>query len=218
MHALKISILLLAAAPLLYSGEPDGEKEPPRIRPPEHSDDWLEAIERLRSMPRPGEIKNAGVSASIADVYELTPEQKAKVAGINAAFEAELLARAAKWDAEQRALRDDYEARVLLAIPQERRESAKKLLDFSHSKWITPLDRESAFKKEYLRRANELLEDRAKLSVEELNEKRKEMQAWVKAERHRINAQDAEVLKGLRALLSKDELERLEQFDRNRRQ
>jgi hypothetical protein len=218
MQMIKIALVLLAAAPLVCAGEAKDDKESPPVRLPEYSDEWLEAVERLRSMPRPGEVKNVTTAASVAELFDLKADEKAKIVEIVAAYESELLKRAAKWEAEQRQLRDEYEAKVIAAMPEARRASTKKLLDFSHSKWVSPLDIESGFKKEYTRRANELREDRAKLSVEELSEKRKAMQAWVKETRNRINAQNEEVLKDVRELLSPEEAQRLEQFDRHRKQ
>jgi hypothetical protein len=218
MQMIKIALVLLATVPLVSAGEPKDDKDPPPVRLPEYSDEWLEAVERLRSMPRPGEVKNFGTAASVTELFDLKPEEKAKVVEIAAAYESELLKRAAKWETEQRQLRDEYEVKVIAALPENRRAATKKLLDFSHSKWVSPLDLESGFKREYTRRANELREDRAKLSVEELSEKRKTMQAWVKETRNGINAQSDEVMKGIRELLSPEEAQRLEQFDRNRKQ
>ena len=73
--------LLLIASRGAFAGQ-DAPKPAPAPAPlvsEERSPEWLIAIERLRSLPRPGDLQNAGVFANIANVIETTPEQKTAI-------------------------------------------------------------------------------------------------------------------------------------------
>src|SRR5262245_48894297 len=96
---------------------------------------WLTAIERLRLQPRPGEISNFAITTDIADIYKLTEEQKTKIAALQDAYDAAILQKAQKWEEESKALRAEYEAKLVEALPEEKREQSKKLLDLSHAHW-----------------------------------------------------------------------------------
>src|SRR5262245_62005883 len=79
--------------------QPKKEKpEPPKPQPAQEdtseNSEWLQAIERLRSQPKPGDVKCAGLNAQLSDIYVFSDDQKKQVAEIRAAYDAELLKRA----------------------------------------------------------------------------------------------------------------------------
>ncbi|HYG77753.1 MAG TPA: hypothetical protein VEK08_22295 [Planctomycetota bacterium] len=214
-----LALLIFASSALLLAGEPAPTPRPgirPDLAGAELDPEWLAIIERIRTLPRPGEIRNIGLTTDVTAVYDLSAEQKAEIEKQVRAYEAELLKLAAKWHQEQIALRSTYEAKVIATLPDAKKENARKVLDFSHTNWITPLDRDEAFKKEFSKRVADLRENRAKLSVDELNAAREEMQAWVKTQRDARIEKDQNVIKQLEAMLTPEEAERLKQFVRFR--
>ena len=193
--------------------EKPGAGAPVRAMSTELGPEWLGAVERLRVLPRPGEIKAASVTANICAVYGLSPEDTAKGDTITKEYEAALLKLAAKWLEEEKALRTEYEARLVQLLPAAKREAAGKLLEFSHAQWVTPTDREAGFRKEYVEK---LREARGRLKAEELEAERAKIQAWVKERRAQLTQRTEDVLKQIREMLAPAEAARLEQFDRNR--
>lgn len=191
------------------------DKEPPRGAN-EPNPDWLAAVERLRALPLPGEIKNASLAAPIGEVFDVPAENKAKLKDLSAAYDAEALKLAARWESELKALRDAHEAKMIQALPEPRRDAAKKVLDFSHQRWVTPTDREASFRKVYSERVNALREQKSKMSAEEYAEAAEKQKSWVKEERARMIQQDEDLLKQLREMLAPDDAKRLDPFNRNR--
>jgi hypothetical protein len=209
MHIRTILPLFALVCVLAIAEEP---KPKPAAPAADTNDAWLAAIERIRAMPFPGEFKNAGLEADLEDVFELNDAAKLEVVKIQNAYSAELLQRAAKWAEEEKALRAEYEAKALQAVPEARREAAKKALEFSHNNWTPTLERDGNFKKEFASRVAELRENRAKLSVDELNEAREKMHAWVRETRDKLALKDEDTIKNLKALLAADEAERLQKL------
>ena len=209
----RFALIAIMLSTVLFAEEP--KPKPPAAAAPtanEPSDAWLAAVERIRAMPLPGEFKNAGLEADLEDVFELNDAAKTEIIKLQSAYSAELLQRAAKWADEEKALRAEYEAKVLQSIPEARRDAAKKALEFSHTSWLPPLERDGNFKKEFSTRVAELRDNRAKLSVDELNEAREKMHAWVRETRDKLAARDEDTIKQLKALLAADEAERLQKL------
>ncbi|MGD0092409.1 MAG: hypothetical protein ABSE73_21040 [Planctomycetota bacterium] len=200
------------------------EKEKPKADEParavvvstEQNPEWLAAIERLRLLPRPGEIKAVGVTAGIAAVYGLAPEATARCAATVKEYDAALLKLAAKWLEEAKALRAEQEAKLVQLLPDEKREPARKVLEFSHTHWVTPKDHEDPFVKEFSEKAAAAQEARAHIKAEEYEAAKAKLQAWVKERRAQLNQQDQELLKQIREMLTPEEAARLDQFDINR--
>jgi len=190
--------------------------EPFRAPPAELNAEWLGAVERLRVLPRPGEIKAAGVTANLCSVYELADGDASKCETLAKEYDAALLKLAAKWLEEEKALRAEYEARLVLLLPEAKREAARKALEFSHAHWVTPTDREAGFRKEYSERLTALRESRLRISAEEFEATGAKLKAWVKGRRAQLTQQDENVLRQIREMLAPDEAARLDQFDRNR--
>lgn len=190
--------------------------EPLRAPPSEPSPEWIGAVERLRVLPRPGEIKAAGVTASICAVYVLTAENASQCGTIAKEYDAALLKLAAKWLEEEKALRSEHEARLMQLLPEAKRENARKLLELSHSHWVTPTDREAGFRKEYSERLAALLESRVRVSAEEYKTAGAKLKAWVSERRAQLTQQEEDVLKQIREMLAPEEAARLDQFDRNK--
>ena len=209
----RFALIALMLSASLFAEEPKPKPPAPAAPAPnEPSDAWLAAIERIRAMPLPGEFKNAGLEADLEDVFELNDAAKTEIIKLQSAYNAELLQRAAKWADDEKALRAEYEAKVLQSIPEARRDAAKKALEFSHNSWLPPLERDGNFKKEFSTRVAELRDNRAKLSVDELNEAREKMHAWVRETRDKLAARDEDTIKQLKALLAADEAERLQKL------
>lgn len=211
-----IRTILLLFALMCVLARAEEPKPKPATPAADTNDAWLAAIERIRAMPFPGEFKNAGLEADLEDVFVLNEAAKLEIAKIQNAYGAELLQRAAKWADEEKALRAEYEAKALQAVPEARREAAKKALEFSHSNWVPTLERDGNFKKEFSHRVAELRENRAKLSIDELNEAREKMHAWVRDTRDKLALRDEDTIKKLKELLAADEAERLQKLVRLR--
>lgn len=219
------AVLFLAMSTVLFAAEPKEEKEPPkpddrrapiRMAAREQNPEWVAAMERLRLLPRAGEIKNVGVTANISDIYDLNASEKAGVAKIQEEFEAALIQRAAKWEEEEKALRAEYEQKLIEALPAAKRENSKKILDFSHTQWVGTLDREARLKRETLERAKAQKTAQQTASVDQLREGRAEMMAWIREQRSKAAEQDEKDLKAIKALMDSDESARLDQANRNR--
>jgi hypothetical protein len=202
-----------AAAEVKEQTKPD---EAARVAPPPQSAEWLAAIERLRLLPRPGEIKAAGVTASMDAFYGLPPEDAAKCAAAAKEYDAALSKLAAKWLEEAKALRAEHEAKLVQLLPEAKRENARKLLEFTHAHWVTPKDREDGFIKEYIEKVTPVRDSRLHITAEEYEAARAKMNAWVRERRAQFNRQDEELLKQIRAMLAPEEAARLDQFDINR--
>ncbi|MCY3023212.1 MAG: hypothetical protein NTW87_29905 [Planctomycetota bacterium] len=197
----------------LLAGEPKEKSradEPGRAPSSEEHPEWLAAIERLRLLPRAGEVKCAGISANLVSIYAPPAEAAAEIGKIEDAYDAALVKLAAKWEQEAKALRAEYEAKIVAALPEAKRESARKVLAFSHERWVTPNDREAKFRKEYVERRAAVAESLPKLSAEEYEAAKAKMQAWVREERAKLRNQEEELLKQTRDLLAPEDAARLD--------
>ena len=182
----------------------------------EPTPEWLAAIERLRINPKPGEIENGGLTTGVTEVFELSPAEQQNVDKIVAEYDAELVKKAAKWEEELKAARAEYEAKVIAALPEPKRDAAKKILDFSHAKWTPPLDREQKFKVAFVEREKALREKTKGKTPEEIADAREELRAWVKEERARMTKEDEDLIASLKALLTPEEAQRLDRYNRHR--
>jgi hypothetical protein len=204
---------LLAAASVAAEQPSVKNKENAKLEA-EQNEEWLAAVERIRALPRPCEIKNMHVTASVTQVYDLTDAAKAQIKKALDEYDAELLKRAARWLDEEKSLRQEYEAKALQALPEDKREAARKLLDYSHGAWTTLLDREAPFKKEYAERTEKIRQGMGKISTDDLEAARTATRTWVKDYRAKLTKGDEEVIQKLQGMLSAEEAERLSQFVR----
>jgi len=211
-----ISALVLASSLTVVAGEGLNPKVRPDLVGVELNPEWLALVERIRAMPRPGEIRNTGLNTDLTGVYELADDTKAEIKKTVEAYDAELMKRAAKWHDEQKTLRAEFESKVVQSLPESKKETAKKLLEISHAHFATPLDRDDAFKKEFAKRVADLRDSRAKMNVDQLNAAREEMQAWIKSERRKLADKDEAVINAMKAQLAPDEAERLQHLVRVR--
>ncbi|MEI6236356.1 MAG: hypothetical protein WCT04_25140 [Planctomycetota bacterium] len=210
----RFAVLLLLVSGHLLSAQ-DASKTPPQpLVSEERSPEWLMAIERLRSLPRPGDIQNAGIFANIGDVVETTPEQKAAIIAAVKAFDAAMVEKATKWEAEMKATRAEYEAKIIAALPDARRDAAKKALEYSHEQWFPPLDFEAKLRSEFL--ARKAKAEAKNSPPEELDGHRKELMTWIKTQRQLARDKNADVAIQLKMLLDPKEIERLNDFDKNK--
>lgn len=225
---MRAGIVLLAASlaagavgPTLLSaaGEAkDKAKADEPARPPMQAPDpeWLGAVERLRLLPRPGEIKAGGVSAGLSALCGLPAEGAARCEAILKEYHAALLKLAAGWEQEAKAVRTEHEARLLQLLPDARRDAAQKALELSHSRWVTPHDREAAFRKEYAAKATAVRDSKLRVTTEEFEAARAKLQEWVHETRGKLIQQDLELLKQVRDLLSPEDAARLDQLSKHR--
>ena len=167
--------------------------------------DWDNAVERLRAFPAPGELSNDRLQASVADVFALTPEQKSAVAALTKDYEKALLEKASKLEQEMKALRDEQEAKIVALLPADKRDSAKKALEFSHAHWMPRTERDAAQRKESMAAQQDLM----KVPVAERGAK---MQEWNRAARAKQDAEAEETVKAIKA----EDAERLDKANRMR--
>lgn len=184
--------------------------ERPRAAPAELSPEWLGAVERLRLLPRPGEIKGFGFVANVAAVYGVSAESAAKCEAVQKEYDAALLKLAAKWEQDAKALRAEYEPKLVQALPQEHREPAQKVLNASNAHWMTPYDRETGFRNEFAKRSAEVRESKLKITAEAFEEAKGKLQAWVRETRAKLIQQNEDYLKQLREMLGPDNAARLD--------
>jgi len=194
-----------------------GETKPARekgIAQEERPADWLRATERLRWLPRPGEIHNAGVLANVGDIVETTPEQKAAIVEALKAYDSAILKKAEQWETELKALRAEQQAKVIAALPEARREAARKALEYSQAQWTLPLDFEARLRAAMMEKLDATKSP--KTPAEEADTLRREMRDWIKAQRLKESEHNAETIKTLKEMLDPAEAERLKLFDKNR--
>ena len=186
--------------------------KPQEYEPRAQNAEWLAAINRLRSAPQAGEIINGGVTANIAGVVQLNEAEKAKVAALQEAYTAALVAQAAKWEAQLKSLRAEYDAKIAAALPENRRESAAKLLELSHAGWGSEFDFENGLTREFLKRMKGL----PQIPPDEQRSLRRSNLAWFAQQRAQHRQMQEQLVAKLKALLTSDEATRLDLFDRNR--
>lgn len=209
--------LALVCASAFAAGAIEEKLPPPpdKLYHHELSTDWLWAIERLRVMPRPGEIRTSeGLAAGVTDIYDLQPTETAQVEKVLADYDAALLQKAAKWETEMKELRAEYEAKVIAALPQAKQAEAKKVLDFSHSKWVTPSEREGKFRNEFAAKAKAFHEATKDKSLDEKAEGQEAISTWVKTERRKMTKEETDLIDAIKALLTPDATQKLEKFNR----
>ena len=206
---------------VVRAGTPAKEEPKPKERPAKtrgvepraQNPLWLAALDRLRDAPQAGEIINVGVTANVADVFDVKDDEKAKIAALQEAYTKALLQKAAKWEDEMKALRADYEAQMAALLPEARRETARKLLDFSHTSWAAAYDWELKFNRDFVARSKEQPKP---TTADEQKEVMRVMQAWMASRRDQQKKDEQAVLKTIRDMLTAEEAGRLEKFDRNR--
>lgn len=210
------SLLVSAGEPIeAPPTQPPGTLERRGVLSPQEKMQWLIAIERIRSLPRPGEIQNGPLNAMVSDIYDLSGNEKEKIARLLEAHHAELLKKAAQWEQEARAIRDAYQIKLIELLPSAKRETAKKLLDFSQSKWISPLEYENNANEAFIAERNKWKAFEEK-NPDKKEEARESMKAWSANQKERLRQQEMETLKGLVDMLSTEEAARLDKFNRNR--
>jgi hypothetical protein len=182
----------------------------------EPGDTWIAAIERLRTFPKPGEVANAGVKAGVTDIVKVSEGEAANVDKIVTEYDSAALQLSAKWEQDLKTLRTEYEAKIIAALPEARRDTAKKLLELSHAKWVTPTERDVKFKKEFIEREKAFKLETKNKSPEEAAEARDEIKAWIREERAKMAKEDEDTVNALKALLTPEEAANLERFNRHR--
>lgn len=107
-----------------------------------------------------------------------------------------------------KSVRTDYEAKIIAALPEARRNAAMKALEYSHEQWSTPFEFEAKLRGEFIQK---------KLaSPADQQTARKELVAWINTEREKARTKNAEIVKTLKSLLEPAEAATLESFDKNR--
>lgn len=213
LHRIFIIALALVAAHALAGQDADKPPISPLV-PEERSTEWLVAIEKLRTLPRPGDLQNASVLANIADVIDTTPEQKAAIVAAMKAYDAAMVQKATQWEAEMKAARAETEAKIVALLPEARRDAAKKALEYSHAQWVTPYDFEARLRADFLKKKEKA--DDVNTPKDELDAYRKEFLTWLQTQRQKSREKNADVAKNVKALFDPKEAERLGDFDKNK--
>ncbi len=214
LHRRLAFALILVSANLIAGQDAQKPAMPSPLISEERSTEFLIAVEKLRTLPRPGDIQNAGILANIADVIETTPEQKAAIVALVKAYEIETAQRLAKIEAEMKTLRAETEAKIIAILPEARRSASKKVLDYSHEQWMTPFNFEAQLRADFLARKEKANDKTA--SNEELDAARKEFMSWLRTQRQKAREKNAEVVTNLGTMLDPKEAERLSDFDKNK--
>ena len=68
---------VLAAEPINIRNRDESKLDP------EQNEPWLAAVERLRALPRPGEVKNMHLTAGVPQIYDLNEAAKARLARVS---------------------------------------------------------------------------------------------------------------------------------------
>ncbi|HYF48566.1 MAG TPA: hypothetical protein VEJ63_04135 [Planctomycetota bacterium] len=226
MKTFALLFSLVLAGGVLAEGQekpplkPLSAMDQPERKPPRWQDaEWLGQIDQLRSHPRAGDIHNGPLTANVADVFEMDEETRKKVQDVMKEYDQAVLDQARRWNKEVETLRADFERKLVEAMPEPKRETTRKVLDFSHRNWSSSFQREEQFKKEYKEKSTAVEKELAGLG-EDQQDKRKEMRqkmsAWVAERRKTLSDPDREAIKQLREMLSPEEVARLDKFDRSR--
>lgn len=189
--------------------------------------DWAALLERLRLQPRAGDLNNGALMARLSDIFCDSGESKFKAIALQTEYDRALLERGMKWENELKELRAQFEERIIQECPEAKRESAKKLLDASRAKWAEAGEREAKIRAEFM--------DRMRMGVQAASATKpspgnsnaapgpirpvnptSEASNWMKDERAKSAALDAETVQALRALLSKEDAEKLDHNNRMR--
>jgi hypothetical protein len=191
--------------------------------PRERGLEWIGALDRLRAQPRAGEIQNAGVTAYLTDIADVSDEQKAAIQKLLAEYDAAALSQAAKWEESLKALRAQHEAKMLEVLPAERREALGAALKLSHESWVSGCDLRAGLQRGSIERAKKMqqaaapTDDASRVAHEKwLKEQRLLLQKWLKEQSAAAAQKDQEVLAKIRGLLLPDEIRRLEACDADR--
>jgi hypothetical protein len=231
MKAIALTLSLVFAGAILAEGQetpvtppvkqPDAPVvDEPSRRPPRWQDaEWLGQIDQLRSHPRAGDIHNGPLNANVAEVFEMDDETRKKVKQVMAEYDQAVLDQARRWSKEVETLRADYERKLVEAVPEARREVTRKVLDFSHRNWSSSFQREEQFKKEYKEKSVAIEKELAGVGEDQQDkrrEMRQKMSAWVAERRKTLSDPDREAIKQLKAMLTPEEVARLDKFDRSR--
>lgn len=191
----------------------------PVRRPPRWQDaQWLGQMDRLRSHPRAGDIQTGTISANVVDVFEMDDQTREKAKKIMDEYDIAITEQARRWNKEAEGLRAEFEQRLTEVIPEARRDTAKKVLDFSHRNWSSSFEKEEQFKKEYAEQSAAMDKELAKIGNDE--DKRKELRqrlsGWVAQHRKAMSDPDRDAIKQLREMMSPEEAARMDQYDRAR--
>ena len=177
---------------------------PPMMRP--QQDEWTLALDRMRMFPRPNEIPFGQAQISITDIYKLTTDQTAAIQAVNDNYTKALQEKAANWELEQKAVRDEYAAKLIEVLPEAKRASAKKLLDYVHANCMSGAQRRQISNKE----------QQALQLDQRTPEGRTKFQEWWQADRLKASQQDEESLKAMKAVLDPEDAAKLEETARPR--
>jgi hypothetical protein len=168
-----------------------------------HGEEWNLAMDKLNSLPGPGDIQNGRLSTTIADVFGLQADQKASLTALGKEYEKTILEKEAKWEAEEKASRDEYEAKAIALLPANKQEAAKKLLDYSHANWISRMQQQLTANKARMQAQEEI----RKLPQDQ---QQTHLQASSKAFFEKQQAQADETMKAMKALLEPEDAAKLE--------
>lgn len=196
------------------AGQPPNPPAEKQLTTEERPDEWLRATERLRQLPRPGEIRSAGVLVNIGDLIETTPVEKAAIVEATKAYDTALAKKAEQWENEMKTLRAEHQAKVIAAIPEARRDAAKKLLEYSQAQWTLPFEFEARMRTRIAEKFDQA--NAPSVAAEEANKIRREVRDWIKDQRQKEVTRNAEVMKTMKSMLEPTEAERLDKFDKNR--
>jgi hypothetical protein len=205
---------LTASAVLAIDEKPAPAPPPDKLYHREPAAEWLWAIERLRVMPKPGEIRTSeGINTGVTDIYDLKAEETQQIEKVVSDYDAAVLQRVAKWESELKELRAEYEAKVIAALPESKQAEAKKVLDLTHDRWVTTSEREGKYMAKVTAKAKAFREAIKDKTPDEKQEAQEAMAAWVKSERAMMRKEDMDLIAMVRALLSPEAAKKLDKFD-----
>jgi len=169
-------------------------------------------------------LTNGSFVARITDIFSDAGETRLKTSAIQTEYDKALVDKLSKLEGELKELRAQFEDRIIQELPEAKRETAKKLLETSRTKWAEAGERDSKMRGDFLEHMRAAAQaanaNRAKGVPSPTQPKPNgvpdEAQTWLRDERAKATIQDSETILGLRALLPPEDATRFDRYNRSR--
>jgi len=199
---------------------------PPITLPKPPNPEWIALLDRLKIQPRPGELAIGSFNASLTDVFAPEPDARTPAAKLLSDYQKDLLEKAQRFENELKALRAEYDAKIVATLPEARRESAQNFLELGRARSADAAVRDAKIRAgflEKLRQGAAPQPSNSKLAIAAQpgvasgpTQPGAEASAWMREERVKAARQDDETAAALRETLNPEEAARFDRFNRFR--